>query len=55
MAMYNGSRTFIKPAMKLFDLIEENPALLLVLQHFDIDFRVGDQTVEQLCAQKGIN
>ena len=41
--------------MRLFDLIEENPSLLLVMQHFDFDFRVGDLTVSQLCKEKGIN
>lgn len=41
--------------MKLFGLIEENPSLLLMMQHFDIDFRIDDLTVAQLCAQKGIS
>ena len=53
--MYNVSRTYIKSGMKLFDLIEENPLLLLMMQHFDIDFRVGDLTMSQLCKEKGIN
>lgn len=53
--MYNVSRTFIKSGMKLFDLIEENPLLLLMMQHFDIDFRVGDLTVSQLCKEKKIS
>ncbi|SCM56602.1 hemerythrin domain-containing protein [Petrimonas mucosa] len=53
--MYHVCRTYVKPGMKLFDLIEENPALLLVMQHFDIDFRVGDLTVSQLCQEKGIS
>ncbi|MDD2245567.1 MAG: hypothetical protein PHI70_03190 [Proteiniphilum sp.] len=41
--------------MKLFELIPENPLLLLMMQHFEIDFRVGDLTVEQLCKEKEIN
>lgn len=53
--MYNAFRTYIKPEMKMFDLIEENPSLLLMLQHFDIDFRVGDLTVARLCKEKGIS
>ena len=53
--MYNVSRTYIKPGMKLFGLIEENPSLLLMMQHFVIDFRVDDLTVAQLCAEKGIS
>lgn len=38
----------------MFNLIEENPSLLLMMQHFDIDFRVGDCTIGQLCAENGI-
>lgn len=53
--MYQITRTYIKPGMKLFDLIEENPSLLLMMQHFDLDFRVGDATITQLCAEKGIS
>ncbi|MDR0422882.1 MAG: hemerythrin domain-containing protein [Proteiniphilum sp.] len=36
------------------DLIDGNPYLLLMLQHFNIDFRVGDRTVLQLCNRHGI-
>ncbi len=39
----------------MFDLIEENPSLLLVMQHFNFDFRVGDFTISQLCKEKGIS
>ncbi len=53
--MYHVSRSYIKPSMKVFDLIEENPSLLLMMQHFGIDFRVDDFTVSQLCAQEGIS
>jgi regulator of cell morphogenesis and NO signaling len=41
--------------MKMADLIDANPNLLLMLQHFNIDFRVSDQTVSQLCANYGIS
>lgn len=34
---------------KVHVLVEENPYLLLMLQHFTMDFTVGDATVEQLC------
>ena len=37
------------------DLIDANPNLLLMLQHFNIDFRVSDQTVMQLCESQGIS
>lgn len=47
--MYKTPKTEIKPYMKMIDLIEENPALLLMMQHFDMDFMVDDNTVEMLC------
>jgi regulator of cell morphogenesis and NO signaling len=37
------------------DLIDGNPYLLLMLQHFNIDFRVSDCTVLQLCDRHGIS
>lgn len=37
------------------DLIDGNPYLLLMLQHFNIDFRVSDRTVLQLCNQYDIS
>lgn len=41
--------------MKVADLIDSNPYLLLMLQHFNIDFRVSDRTVLQLCIQYDIS
>ncbi|MEA5130087.1 MAG: hypothetical protein VB074_18125 [Proteiniphilum sp.] len=41
--------------MKMADLIDGNPYLLLMLQHFNIDFRVSDRTVSQLCNQYDIS
>lgn len=53
--MYHSSRTRVKPYMKMADLIDGNPYLLLMLQHFNIDFRVSDHTVVQLCNRYGIS
>lgn len=53
--MYHTSKSKVKPFMKMADLIDANPSLLLMLQHFDIDYRVSDQTVVQLCTQYGIS
>lgn len=53
--MFNAARTFIKSEMKIYDLIEENHNLLLMLQHFEVDFRVDDMTVSQLCKKEGIS
>ncbi len=41
--------------MKVYDLIEENHTLLLMMQHLEIDFRVDDLTVRQLCSERGIS
>ena len=46
--MYHSSKIRVKPSVKMADLIDGNPNLLLMLQHFNIDFRVSDQTVLQL-------
>lgn len=47
-------KTYIKCDMKMYDLIEENHTLLLMMQHFEIDFRVDDLTVSQICASNNI-
>ena len=41
--------------MKMAELIESNPAFLLMMQHFGMDFRVSDFTVSQLCSQYKIS
>ena len=53
--MYHSFRTSVKPSMRMADLIDGNPYLLLMLQHFNIDFRVSDHTVMQLCNRYGIS
>ena len=45
----------MKPSMKMADQIDANPRLLLLLQHFNIDFKVSDLTVSQLCEQYNIS
>lgn len=37
------------------DLIIENSSLLLMLEHFEVDFSVKDKTVEQLCNDNKID
>ncbi|MDD2244104.1 MAG: hemerythrin domain-containing protein [Dysgonamonadaceae bacterium] len=53
--MFHTVKTSVKPYMKLSDLIDDNPLLLLMLQHFNIDFRVIDLTVSQLCSEYEIS
>jgi len=53
--MYITKRTFIQPEMKLTDLFFENPMLLLMMEHFDIDYVTHEKTVEQVCTQNSIS
>ena len=53
--MYQTKKTFIKPDMKMSDLIFENPSLLLMMEHFDINIVVRNKTVEQICNENHIN
>lgn len=39
----------------MLDLINENYSLLLLLQHFNIDFAVNNKTVEELCHENKIS
>jgi len=53
--MYQTTKTYIKPDIKMADLIFENPYQLLLLEHFGLDLVVQDKTVAQLCSENGIN
>jgi regulator of cell morphogenesis and NO signaling len=53
--MYQTTKTFIKPDIKMADLIFENPYLLLLLEHFGLDLVMHDKTVRQLCFENKIN
>ena len=49
--MYQTQKTYIRPHMKMADLINENYSILLLLEHLEIDFGVGDKTVALLCEE----
>lgn len=53
--MYQTTKTYIKPDIKMADLIFENPYLLLLLEHFGLDLVMHDKTVRQLCLENKIN
>ncbi len=53
--MYKTVRTYIKPDIRIADLVFENPYLLLLLEHFDLDLIMHDKTVSQICSENGIN
>jgi len=52
--MYQAKRIYIKPDMKMSDLIAENPRLLILLEHLNIDFVVSDKTVSQISEENSI-
>lgn len=53
--MYQTNRKYITPDMKMSDLIFDNPSILLLMEHFALDFIVHEKTVMQLCSQNNIN
>lgn len=53
--MYQTIRTFIRPEIKIADLIFENPYLLLLLEHFNLDLVMHDKTVSQICRENEID
>ncbi len=52
--MYQTRKTYIKSNMRMFDMINENPLLLLLLEHLSVDFAIADKTISRLCADEGI-
>jgi regulator of cell morphogenesis and NO signaling len=52
--MYQTHKTYIKPGMKMLELINENPFLLLMLEHLDIDVSVDDKSVALICMENNI-
>ncbi|MHC1705127.1 MAG: hemerythrin domain-containing protein [Tenuifilaceae bacterium] len=54
--MHTIQRTYVKPDLKLAGLIFENPSLLLMMEHFDLDiFTIQDKTIDQVCADNRIS
>ncbi len=53
--MYQTHKTYITPDVRMSDLIVENSSLLLLLEHFEVDFAVKDKTVEQICNENKID
>jgi len=53
--MVQTKKMYVLPAVKMSELISENPYLMLMLEHFGIDLVVGDKTVRELCTETGIS
>ena len=53
--MYLSNRKYITADMKMSDIILENPSILLLMEHFGLNFIVHDKTVKQLCEENNIS
>lgn len=53
--MYLTKKTYVKPDMKLSGLFFENPYMLLMMEHFNLNFLVYDKSVKTVCAENSIN
>ncbi len=53
--MYQTQKRYIRPHLKMADLIDEDYDILLLLEHMEIDFTVGDKTVAQICEEYSID
>jgi len=52
--MYKTKKTYVEPDMIMAELILENPALLLMMEHFELDFVVRNINVAQICIENKI-
>jgi len=52
--MYQTKKTYIKPEMKMAGLIFENPALQLMMEHFELNYLVREKNVQQYCEENNI-
>ncbi len=53
--MYQTKKTYIKPEMKVAELIFENPSLQLMMEHFELSYLVNEKTVQQYCDDNKIS
>jgi len=53
--MYITKKMYIKPDMKLSDFFFDNPYLLLMMEHFNLNFVTHEKTIEDLCNEHSIN
>lgn len=53
--MHYLKKNSVEPQMKMADIMEENPYIMLMMQHFEIDFCVHDLSVADVCRQYGVS
>ncbi len=45
----------INSQLKMYDIVFENPRILLVLENFNISLGFGEQTIQEICQKHNIN
>ncbi|MFH0736521.1 MAG: hemerythrin domain-containing protein [bacterium] len=53
--MCKKNTIFVLPDMKAADIILNNPYLMILLEHFEINFEMREKSVKQICKEKNIN
>jgi regulator of cell morphogenesis and NO signaling len=53
--MLNSAKIPLNPEVKLANIIADNPYVLLVLEHFGIDFPLQDKSVKKICDENQLN
>lgn len=54
--MYTSQRTYVKPEMRMAELVFENPTLLLMMEHFDLGISaIQDNTIKEICINNGVS
>ena len=53
--IYHLSKKFVTSDSKLADIIFENPYIILMLEHFEIELAVQEKTIMQVCTEKNID
>lgn len=50
-----SGKRYVTLSSNMYELIDENPRILLMLEHFQIDFRVGELSVIEVAEQNSIH
>lgn len=52
--MYQINKLYVRPELKLSDLLLENPNLLLMMEHFSLNSIVQEMSVDQFCRKNDL-
>lgn len=53
--MYQTNKLYVTPQVSMSELVAENPSILILLEHFEADCVVHDDTVQQYCERHAIS